>query len=368
MAMTVLSQRVLSRTLLERQLLVRRSACSALEAIERLVAVQAQEPNWPYVGLWTRLADFRPADLMALLDDRRVVRGGLIRRTKHLASSADYLWLRPLVQLPNFSGGPRRGLYGRETAGLDMAALADASRELMSGRMLTGPQLGRLLAERFPGRDWVVLMGSAQFLVAVVHAPPGGAWGSWGIRGGTSFVLAEEWLGRPMAVSPRIETLIRRYLAAFGPASVMDMQAWSGVTRLRDQVDGLRSELRVFHTEQGTELFDLPDAALADPELPVPVRFLPAYDNLLLGHADRTRIIRDEDRKLVAPGRALVLPTFLVDGFVHGTWSLKGATLRICPFRPLARSDTAAVLAEAERLLDFVGYGVRGVIEWTMGG
>jgi hypothetical protein len=157
-----------------------------------------------------------------------------------------------------------------------------------------------------------------------------------------------------MAASPRIETMIGCYLAAFGPASVMDIQAWSGHTRLRGTVDGMRPRLRVFRDERGRELFDLPDAPLADPDLPAPVRFLPAFENLLLGHADRSRVIADEDRKRVMPGGAIVRPTFLVDGFVRGTWSLEGTTLLVCPFRPLSEEDTAEALDESNRLLGFV--------------
>jgi hypothetical protein len=349
----MLSRRVLNRTLLQRQLLVERSSGTVLEAIQQLVAVQGQESNWPYVGLWTRLVDFQRDDLTSLLHDRRVVRAGLIRRTKHLVRSDDFRWLRPLVQ-PHFGRAPRQGSYGRETAGLDLAELAEVGRTLLAGQTLSVPQLGRLLAERFPGRDRTVLVGSLQFLVTVVHPPPSGTWGGWGTRGGTPFALAEDWLGQPMAPAPRVESLIRRYLASFGPASVADIQAWSGLTRLREAVDGLRSQLRVLSSEHGTELFDLPEAPIADPDLPAPVRFLPAYDNLLLGHADRTRVIADADRPAVMPGQAMVRPTFLVDGFVHGTWSWQDSEILIRPFRPLSKADATQVEQEAERLRAFL--------------
>jgi winged helix DNA-binding protein len=349
----VLGRRALNRTLLERQLLLRRSRMPALGAIERLVAVQGQEPNWPYVGLWTRLENFRRDDLTSLLHNRRVVRGPLIRSTQHLAGTEDFLWLRPLVQ-PVLDRTLRSAYFARETAGMDLAELADAGRELLADRTITRPQLGRLLAERFPGRDGRVLAAAVQLRVPVVHPPPSGTWGDWGSRGAVPLALAEAWIGRPMTASPRIETMIGRYLAAFGPASVMDIQTWSGLTRLRGVVDGMRPRLRVFRDERGRELFDLPDVPLADPDLPVPVRFLPAFDNLLLGHTERSRVISDEDRKRVMPGGAIVRPTFLVDGFVRGTWSLEGTTLLLSPFRQPSEEDAAAVLEEAERLLDFV--------------
>jgi hypothetical protein len=352
--MTVVSRRQLNRTLLERQLLSRRSSLTALEAVEQLVAVQGQEANWPYVGLWTRLVDFRPADLSVLLDERRVVRAGLIRRTKHLVSRDDFCWLQPLVQ-PMFGREPRQGLYGRATAGLDLDELAQVGRALLAGRTLGGPELRRSLAERYPGRDAGVLVGTLQFLVAVVHPPPSGTWGGWGTRGAVPFVLAEEWLAQPLALAPRVEALIERYLAAFGPASVRDMQAWSGLARLREAVDGLRPQLRTYEDEGGTELFDLPDGVIAEPDLAAPVRFLPAYDNILLGHADRTRVIGSEDRAQVMPGQAMVRPTFLVDGFVAGTWSIAGCTLRVSPFRALSQPDRAAVEHEADHLQAFIG-------------
>jgi len=136
----------------------------------------------------------------------------------------------------------------------------------------------------------------------------------------------------------------------------MDMQAWSGLTRLREVIYTMRGELRCHRDAEGRELFDLESASEPpDPDAPVPVRFLPAFDNLLLGHADRTRVIGDADRRRVMPGAAMVLPTFLVDGFVRGSWSLKEGTLRLVPFRPLRAAEMSAVTEEAERLLPFVG-------------
>jgi len=152
--------------------------------------------------------------------------------------------------------------------------------------------------------------------------------------------------------------LIRRYLAAFGPAAVADVQAWCGLTRLAEIAAEMSTELRRYRGPGGAELIDLAEAELPDPETPVPVRLLPAFDNALLGHADRRRIISDTDRKRVMPGRAQVLPTFLVDGWVHGTWSLEAGTLRLTPFRPLRESDLAALEQEADRLLPFVGGAV----------
>ncbi|WP_326824900.1 winged helix DNA-binding domain-containing protein [Streptosporangium sp. NBC_01756] len=347
-----LSQRVLNRTLLERQLLTRRTSRSVLDVIGHLVAMQAQEPNWPYIGLWTRLDGFRHADLTELLQDRSVVRATMVRRTQHLTGAEDFRWLRPTIQ-PLLDRGARVSYYARETAGLDLAELAEVGRELLADRTLPRRQFSRMLAERYPGRDGRVLGAAVELQVPLAHGPQAGVWGGWGTRSGIPVTVAETWIGRPLTEA-RVDTLIHRYLAAFGPATVMDVQAWSGLTRLREVVDGMRSRLRVLRDGQGRELFDLPDASLAEADAPVPVRFMPAYDNLLLGHADRTRVISDEDRKRVMPGGALVLPTFLVDGLVHGIWSVQGSTLHISPFRPLSRADREAVLEEAGRLLAFV--------------
>ncbi|MEU6661994.1 winged helix DNA-binding domain-containing protein [Streptomyces sp. NPDC046821] len=346
-----LSNRTLNRTLLQRQFLDVRTSRPALEVVEHLVALQGQEPNWPYLGLWTRLADFKHNELTALLDDRRVVRSAVLRSTQHLTSGDDYRWLRPVLQ-PVLDRTSRARYFTEQTAGLDLDELVTAGRELMAGQTVPRRELASSLAERFPGRDGRVLAGAFELRVPMVHAPATGAWGGWGTRNGISVTAAEQWIGRPME-APQAERLVRRYLAAFGPAGVKDIQAWSGLTRMRALLDELRPQLRAFRDEQGTELFDLPDMPLADPDGPLPVRFLPAFDNLLLGHADRTRVISEEGRKQVMPGQAMVRPTFLVDGFVHGTWSLKGSTLLITPFRPLSKGDSSAVLEEAEPLLAF---------------
>ncbi|HEX6357175.1 winged helix DNA-binding domain-containing protein [Actinophytocola sp.] len=349
--MAHLSRRTLNRTLLTRQFLTERTSLPASVVVERLVAMQSQEPNWPYVGLWTRVAGFRHDDLTALLHDRSVVRSTVLRRTQHLVSGNDFGWLRPTIQ-PIVDSALRSKFFLTEIDGMDLDELAMTGRELLAGRTLTRREFGRLLAERFPGRHAGRLASTVELKVALVHAPADGAWGRWGTPSSVSVTLAEEWTGRPMATARQLDTMIHRYLAAFGPASVPDMQAWSGLTRLREVVDGMA--LRAYRDEHGKELFDLPDTPLAEDDTPTPVRFLPGYDNLLLGHADRTRVVSDEDRKQVTPGGAVVRPTFLVDGFVRGLWSVADSTLTVIPFRPLSKMDTAAVRTEAERLLPFV--------------
>ncbi|MEV0293002.1 winged helix DNA-binding domain-containing protein [Nocardia sp. NPDC050710] len=347
--MTELSLRELNRTLLVRQMLVERVALSPFELVRHLVAVQGQEPNWPYVGLWARLTDFAHDDLAVLLRDRKVVRSTMIRRTVHLADASDFRWLRPTVR-PIVHAALQAPYYREEIAGLDLDELAAAGREVLAGKTLSRSDFGKLLGERFPNRLPRRLAESVELMVPMVHGSETGEWGRWRNRYVT-IGLAEEWIGAPMSDAPDPEQLILRYLAAFGPATVADMQAWAGVTRLAEVIDDMRDRLRVFTDDKHKVLFDLPDAPLADPDLPVPVRFLPAFDNALLGHKDRRRVISDEDRGRIAKEASAGVPMYLVDGFVHGRWALENeSTIRITPWHPMSVADEAAVRAEAEHL------------------
>ena len=258
-----LTRRALNRAALARQSLLERADRPALDMIRQLVGLQAQAANPPYIGLWARLAGFAHDDLTTLLYDRAAVRSSVLRGTQHIVTAADFPWLRPLMQ-PLLNRG-RQAAFGRSTEGVDLHELAAVGRDLLRGRTLTRPRLRDLLAERWPGRDAEALAWSVQLLVPVVHEPPSGTWG----RGGaTPFTLAEEWLGVPMETRPRVDELVRRYLAAFGPASVRDLQdVVRPAPRPDADVERLRPELRVFGDEAGNELFDLPDAVLPDPEI-----------------------------------------------------------------------------------------------------
>lgn len=344
-----LSLRQLNRTYLQRQLLLRSDPRPVHEVVGHLVAVQAQEVDAPYIGLWTRMTDLRHEQLTEALTDRRIVRGGLLRGTQHITAGDDYLWLRPLVK--ERMGQAGLSPFRKQIEGLELAELAAAGREILTGQVLTRPKLAKQLGERYPGRQAIALAWAVQHQLSLLHPPPSGTWRR---RGHVSVALAEDWLGRPLVSQPSVGTLLRRYLMSCGPATTADLQVWSGLRRLRDEVDALRPTLRVYWSDDGRELFDLPDLPLADPDEPAPVRFLPDFDNLVLSHEDRTRIVSDADRARVCPGYSIVRPTFLVDGFVAGLWSIEPGALRITPFRPLSTVDTTEVLSEAGRLLTFL--------------
>ena len=345
----VLSRRALNRALLARQGLLDRLPLELPAALEHLVGLQAQVPNAPYYGLWTRLERFTTDDLAELLLTRRAVRIVLMRSTVHLVSAPDALFLRPLVapllERQLFTGSP----WGRALIGMDLEALIATGRELVEQAPRTNPELAALLTARFPGRDGASMTNGLRNLLPLVQLPPRGIWGAGGVP---TLTTAESWIGAPLDADVSPDVLVHRYLAAFGPASVRDAQTWCGLTRLGDVFERLRSELVLFRDEQGRELFDLPGAPRPDPATPAPPRFLPEYDNALLSHADRARIIAPEHRE-----RVFSKGTLLVDGFVCGTWKLtsrrRGATLAIDPFRPLAQRAQAGVRREGERLLAF---------------
>jgi hypothetical protein len=351
----VLGRRALNRATLERQMLLRRRKIPALEAIEHLVGMQAQAPKPPYVGLWTRVEGFRPDELARLITERRAVRIAVMRNTVHLVGARDCLSLRPLVQpvLKRHLFSNRANRAGIE--GVDVEALAAAGRALLEERPRTGKELGELLRESWPDRDPASLARAIRHLLPLVQVPPRGIWGK---SGQTTHTTAEAWTGRPLDPDPSLDDMVLRYLGAFGPATVMDIQAWSGLTRLREVTERLRSGLLTFRDERGKELFDLPDAPRPDPESPAPPRFLPEFDNLTLSHADRTRVISDEHRKRIATRNGMVPGTVLLDGFVRGTWrstrTRRKATLEIEPFERFSRDDRDALSVEGERLLRFL--------------
>jgi hypothetical protein len=361
----LLTRQALNRATLARQLLLERADRNLLAAVEHLVGLQAQLPQNPYIGLWSRLAGFEADELERQLLDRRVVRVAAMRATLHLVSATDCLLLRPLVQPVLDDELARHPEYAPALRSVDLGEVVAVAEPFLAARALTGRELREALGEHFPGLDPAALAYACRNRLALVQVPPRGLWGR---SGQVRVTTAEAWIGRPLASSPSIHDLVLRYLAAFGPASAADVAAWSRLTGFREILDSLRSRLRVFCDEQGRELFDLPDGPRPDPETPAPPRFLPEYDNLLLSHADRTRVIDQATRKAMSLAPARHRGTLLVDGFAAGTWWIeedragREAALLVRPASRLRRRDAASVEVEGRRLLRFVaGDRTRGV-------
>ena len=347
----VLTNAELNRATLARQLLLERSAAAVPAAIERLAGLQAQEPKHPFIGLWTRIAGFDRDDLRRALHAREVVRATLMRSTLHLMSAADYAALRMSMQPPRSVA--LRGL-GARAAGLDPDEVLPAARQLLDGAPLAFDEIRARLQEQFPEVNDRALGYAVRTLLPLVMVPSEDA--RWGFERVARFALADEWLGAPPGDGDPA-ALARRYLGAFGPASAADLQTWSGVGGMRTVLGGMRDELEVFADERGRELFDLPGAPRPDAGVPAPPRFLPEFDNLVLAHDDRSRVIADEHRALVTTKNLRVRATFLVDGSVAGTWTIdvkrKLATLRIAPFATLGTRVRAALAEEGEALVRF---------------
>ena len=349
----ILGRRALNRALLERQLLLWRTDLPVRDTLEHLVGLQAQSVPPTYYGLWSRLEPFDPHELGRMLSDREAVRMTLMRGTVHLVTARDALLLRPLVQVVIERG--HNGAFGRRMGGADIGELERAVREELDGEALHARELGRRLVARGIGDDAEAMGNATRAYVPLVQVPPRGVWGR---SGQAKYATLEAWTGRKLDPDPSIDEVVVRYIGAFGPASVRDMQTWSGLTRLRDAFERLRPRFVVFRDEDGRELFDLPDAPRPDPGVPAPVRFLGEYDNVLLGHADRTRIIPAEYpwKEMLASGRWV--SNFLVDGMLRGTWWIeregsRRATLAIRPFGELSGSEREQVAEEAERMLQF---------------
>ncbi len=347
----VLGPRALNRATLARQLLLSRSPMGVTEAVGHLLGLQAQNPKPPYYALAARLDGFRPEQLSALMESRAVARIVTMRSTVHTHTAGDAAALRGLFQA---------GAVDRELAafvsrggldGVDLDRLAARSRALVEERARTPKELREELLKEWPDADPQSLSVAARCLLPLVQVTPRGLWG----RGGqVALTTTDTWFQGITDRAAGLDETVLRYLGAFGPASVKDMQAWCGMTRLGEAFARLRPRLLVLRDERGTELFDLPDAPRPDEDTPAPPRFLPEFDNLLLSHADRTRVVPAEHRSRTWTGNQ-AHRVFLLDGFLAGTWSLDEAndrtTLTVEPFAHVTRTQRAALTAEAERTL-----------------
>jgi hypothetical protein len=352
MADRILTLRELNRATLARQLLLERATMSVPAAIERLVGLQAQLAVAPYVGLWTRLHDFHHSDLADLIENRTVIKATLMRATLHLFTAEDYVRFRTTLQPVLIGAGG--AIAKRRGADFDLDKLLSAAQQYIGEKPRTFAEISAMVSELIPDKDVRAMRYTVRTHLPLVQVPiPSG----WSYSNTPEFTLAEAWLGRPLAPEDRLRELVFRYLAAFGPASATDMQTWLGL-KLKDTFEKLKPELQTYRAEGRRELFDLPDLALPDGDVPAPVRFLPEFDNLLLSHSNRTRVLADEYRsKVYLPGLR-VAATVLVDGFVRGVWKIEktkdAATLVIEPLATLTPQDRAALVEEAERLVRFV--------------
>ncbi|WP_410657442.1 winged helix DNA-binding domain-containing protein [Amycolatopsis sp. lyj-112] len=351
--MTVLDARALNRATLARQLLLARSDLPALDAVTHLCGLQAQEPQEPFVGLWSRLSAFGPATLSDLLAEGRVVRTHLMRRTVHLLTAEDILAWRSRHEA--MLRQKVLATYRQELEGIDLDELAAAGREVLSDdEPRTMSEVARALGDRWPD-VWPRALGELVIaaLLPVAQLPPRGLWRT---KAGARYRLLSSWLGREVdppasdGDDPVGRALVWRYLAAFGPAATADVRAWSGVAGLPAAVNALREELVVFRDERGRELLDLPDGPRPDADTPAPVRFLPAFDNAILGYHDRGRIIDDEHRGLSVAGARVVL----VDGRVSATWTVQADAVTITPLRRFSRDERAAVVEEGQEVALFL--------------
>jgi hypothetical protein len=350
----ILTRRDLNRALLARQLLLTRDRRSPADAIEQVAGLQAQLARPPFIGLWSRLRGFDRTALLDAVLDRRIVRVTAMRGTLHLLSARDYRTWRGALQ-PALDRG-LDAIIGPARARLDLPAAEAEVRALLAKQPATFDAIRDHLAPRFPSVNVRHLAYALRLTLPLVQVPQGEQ--TWGYPGAAGFTAADRWLKAKVSTSATSPgTLVRRYLAAFGPAAVTDAQTWSGLPKLAPVFDGLRNELVTFRDERRRELFDLPDAPRPGADIPAPVRLVPDWDNVLLGHQDRSRVIANEHRARVSTRNLQVLATFLVDGMVAGSWSIgrkgKAATLVMVPFVKVAKKDQTALRVEAEALLSF---------------
>lgn len=355
----VLSARQLNRATLARQLLLERARLGIVTATERIGGLQAQEPASPYIGLWARLAGFQPVDLDRAIAERAVVKGTLMRSTLHLVSAADYLHLWPAIV--SMVEGIRRQDRVQPPSAHRLADLTARAEAFTAEPRNVSELRDHLGASDGMAPDEVVWWIRRR--VAFAHAPSQVPW-SFGRRPQLAHALA--WLRAAAwpATGVAVERLVRRYLGGFGPATAADLAQWSGLTvgKLRPGITAVDAtgDLRRFNDERGRELLDLEGAPLPDPDTPAPPRLLPMWDSPLLAFADRTRLISDDDRRVVIARNGDTLPTFTLDGLVAGLWwaeAEKGGRTRIVvePFRPpLRRADARALEREGEQLAELV--------------
>lgn len=348
--MVVMSGRAVNRATLARQVLLGREAVSAVEVVGRLVGMQGQEAKHPYVGLWSRIDGFAESELDQAVREHDVVRGTLFRGTLHLVTAADYVRFRVTVA-PVLEAGLK--VLGERGAGLEPEKVVAAAKKLLAKEPLTFTEVRDALQQQFPDVNERALGFCTRMLVPLVVYPTDVRW-SW--TANSKFTPAEEWIGKKLHSRAEPKELVTRYLQAFGPATPADFQTWSGLQKAKPLFDEL--ELETFTDEAGKTLYDVPDAPRPDPDTPAPVRFLPEFDNVLLSHAKRERIIADEHKPAVFTKNLRVKATYTVDGLVAGLWTTEKkrgvATLTLTPFGKTLKKTQAELEREGDGLLRFL--------------
>lgn len=357
-----LDRRQLNRALLARQLLLERVSRPAVDVVEHLVGLQSQAPLAHYVGLWSRVSPFDAHAVGAAMAEGSLVRTHAMRGTVHVFSRRDALSLRPLMasMLSTRFGSTA---FAKNLNGVDVHDVGRAARMIATDAPVSRAVLGRRLAEHFPDVAEDALAYAAVFHEPMAQTPPRGV---WGMRGTPKWQTFRGFLGADVNAAARVDDVVLRYLSAFGPASAADIRYWSGLSGLREVVERLRPRLRTFVDDNGRELFDLPDAPRPSGEAPAPTRFLPEYDNVLLSHANRARIVPDKRPVPLFAGDGARAGTVLVDGDFRATWRLAvdkhGATITVTAAPKLSREESDDVRAEALRLLDFLTPDASGAV------
>ncbi len=348
---SVLTLRQLNRTLLARQLLLEHHVIKPLAAMEQLLALQSQIPNPPYIGLWTRLQRFDKTELTALLDSREVARAPWIRSTLHLVNTTDHQRFQAVIQ-PALARG-LRSFFGKRAKDLNIERLIEIAIPFLEAETPTIGALRDELQRHYPQHDKQAMAYAVRSYLPLVQVPPSG---SWGVGTRAIYTTASSWLGDPQPSD--LTALFRRYLAAFGPASIMDFQTYCGMTSLKTKLAPAVKSLVSYRDESGAQLYDLPDMPILPEETVAPLRFLPEYDNILIAHKSRVRILPEAHRKKVFVSAGRVLGSVLIDGFVGGIWKTgrdKGcAVLSITLFEPTAPAIQDEIAAEGMRLLRFI--------------
>lgn len=344
----VLTRRELNRALLARQLLLERATLSPVRAVERLAGLQAQSTPSPYLALAARLEGFEREQLTRALRTRRLVKALLQRGTLHVVTPAHY-WAIMAVRGP-LATSLWPPSYEARISTREIERIAVQVLQEIGDGELTLKEAQALLAPHVrEGVPATFLWRRIQSYAHLVHVPPSGTWGYGGH--GVYAAAAHELAGDPPSADDGLDALVRAYLGAYGPATPQDVGQWAGIPRVGPIRESLeRLSTRRFRNEAGKVLHDLPRAPLPDPELPAPPRLIPRFDNLVLSHDDRSRILGDVPPSRIVTTNGLVHATILVDGFVTGTWQLDGGRVVLEPWRRLDRAVQRALREESERV------------------